>query len=32
MTFSRTKEITLRICGWLLLFNLIYQILSKFVK
>ena len=31
MKFSRTKEVTLRICGWLLLFNLIFQIYIRFV-
>ena len=28
----KLKEPLLRICGWLLLFNMIYQIYSKFVN
>ena len=32
MKFSKSKELTLRICGWLLLFNLIFQIYIKFAK
>jgi hypothetical protein len=28
----KLKEPLLRICGWLLLFNMIYQIYIKFVK
>lgn len=29
---ARLREIALRVCGWLLLFNLIYQIIHKFAK
>ena len=29
---AKLREIALRICGWLLLINLIYQIVHKFAK
>jgi hypothetical protein len=30
--YAKLKALALRICGWLLLFNMIYQISTKFVK
>jgi hypothetical protein len=32
MNIHKLRQIALRICGWLLLFNMLYQIYSKFVK